>query len=111
MKRTVAVLVVLVLGGCGSKKEEGAKGDEKAGAAATGDGAGPIAALTAYRDEMCACKAPACSHEVQKRFTKWYQTLAMTAKKPSEADQKTMTALADEYGVCMVNALKRPTTP
>lgn len=87
-----AMVVVLAAAGCKDKGKSG--------------GDSTVAKLTAFRDEMCACKDAACAQDVSKRMTKWNAEQARGGTPTlSEAQGKAAQKVSDELGACMLKAL------
>lgn len=88
----IAMVVALASASC---KDKGTQGGDKT-----------VAKLTAFRDEMCACKDAACAQEVSKRMTTWNAEQARGGTPTlSEADGKAAQKVSDELGTCMLKAL------
>ncbi|NVB81702.1 MAG: hypothetical protein HOV81_25125 [Kofleriaceae bacterium] len=88
----IAMAVALASASC---KDKGTQAGDKT-----------VAKLTAFRDEMCACKDAACAQEVSKRMTTWNADQARGGTPTlSEAEGKAAQKVSDELGTCMLKAL------
>lgn len=65
-------------------------------------------AMTAFKDQLCACKDAACVEKVSDAMTKWSMEMSKKEDKPpkmTEADTKQAAAIGEEMGKCMQAAM------
>jgi len=121
-------LVIVVLVACGGGKPPAQQPVSNAtppadapaakpAAACTSDdcrNADAIAKISAYRDQMCACKDKACADHVQEDMVRWANDMAKDAStKPTrmtEVDAKAITDISIQFSDCFAK-LAVPATP
>ena len=89
--------LVLALIGCSDKSETAKPVDTS-----------PVAKMTAFKDQMCACTDKACAMKVSDDMMKWSEDLA---KSGSGADNKDVIDIGVEVGKCMQKAIKPGSMP
>ena len=66
-------------------------------------------AMTAFKDQMCACRDTACAQHVSDEMTTWGQQQAKDNAEPprmTEEETKAFTQIGEEMGKCMQRAME-----
>lgn len=67
-----------------------------------------LEAMERFRDQLCACKDPACVQRVSDEMTRWSQEMSRTQRNPpkmSDQDVERATAIGEKMGQCMQAAM------
>ncbi|HEY5947950.1 MAG TPA: IPT/TIG domain-containing protein [Kofleriaceae bacterium] len=67
-----------------------------------------MAAMTKFKDELCACKDQPCVERVSDAMTKWSKDMSKKYKEPpkmTEEDSKQAAAIGEQMGNCMQNVM------
>ncbi|HZJ62198.1 MAG TPA: hypothetical protein VFD36_01645 [Kofleriaceae bacterium] len=109
------VLAVVVLAACSGSSQTPAQAPvltnstqkpppDAALDASVTDAAAVLAKMTAFRDQLCACKDPACAERITGELTRWAQEIAREPREEqrlTEADTRQIAEISEGFARCM----------